>query len=237
MKKFKKRLTVCLTGFAGGDFITAKKRKRRYSGGAIVAVIVTVVLAAAMLTGVIMLFVNSNKRLGEAMHPNDYDEYVYKYAAEYSLEPNLVFAIIKTESNFNPDAGSTAGAMGLMQLMPETFEWLQNYKYGEVTMTSESLYDPEINIQYGCIFLHFLMERYSVEETAVAAYNAGFGAVDSWLENSEYSSDGKTLARIPYPETEAYVEKVEWAKNYYNSNGNNNEESTQATDSATESGD
>lgn len=94
MKKFKKRLTVCLTGFAGGDFITAKKRKRRYSGGAVVAVIVTVVLAAAMLTGVIMLFVNSNKRLGEAMHPNDYDEYVYKYAAEYSLEPNLVFASI-----------------------------------------------------------------------------------------------------------------------------------------------
>lgn len=210
--------------------ITAKTKKR--ANGGTVAIVATVILVGIVLAGVVLLFINSNKRLGDALHPNDYDEYVYKYSAEYDLPPNLVFGVIKTESNFNPDAGSSAGALGLMQLMPETFEWLQTYKYGEATLPTESLYDPETNIKYGCLFLRFLLDRYAVEETAVAAYNAGFGAVDGWLENSEYSDDGMHLKYIPYPETAAYVQKVEWAKNYYNNNGDNNQYTATAADDA-----
>lgn len=106
--------------------------------------------------------------------------------------------------------------MGLMQLMPDTFEWLQSYYDGEVTMDDESLYEPEINIDYGTRFLAFLLDRYdNHEETAVAAYNAGFGAVDEWLADSECSSDGINLDYIPYDETRAYVERVEAAKQAY----------------------
>lgn len=103
-----------------------------------------------------------------------------------------------------------------MQLMPYTFEWLQNYYDGEITMDTESLYDPDTNIKYGTMFLAFLLDRYEgCEETAVAAYNAGFGAVDEWLNDSNYSSDGLTLDYIPYAETSQYVIKVETAKENY----------------------
>ena len=84
-----------------------------------------------------------------------------------------------------------------MQIMPETFSWLQNYKYGEVTLDEDDLFEPDINIKYGCIFLEFLTQKYEVTSTVVAAYNAGFGIVDTWLNTSEYSSDGKTLSYIP----------------------------------------
>lgn len=178
---------------------------------------ISCILIVVALIAVIVMLVNSGQQLKKSIYPTEYSEYVYKYSQEYNIDPNLVFAIIKTESNFNPDAGSHAGALGLMQLMPDTFDWLQQYKNGEITMDTAQLYNPEINIQYGCIFLEFLLEKYTVEETAVAAYNAGFGAVDGWLEDSNYSTDGETLYYIPYPETAAYVEKVENAKNCYES--------------------
>lgn len=155
------------------------------------------------------------------LHPTDYDEYVYEYSETYNVDPNLVFAVIKTESNFDPNAESHAGALGLMQLMPETFEWLQTYKNGEATMGTDYLYDPKINIEYGCIFLEFLLDKYSSEESAIAAYNAGFGTVDNWLTDESYSTDGETLYEIPYPETKSYVKKVMLAKYYYENSGEN----------------
>ncbi len=158
------------------------------------------------------------------LHPTEYDEYVYEYSEAYNIDPSLVFAVIKTESNFDPNAESRVGALGLMQIMPETFEWLQTYKNGEATMGSDYLYEPKVNIEYGCIFLEFLLDKYSNEETAVAAYNAGFGAVDSWLVDENYSTDGQTLYDIPYPETKSYVTKVMLAKNYYENSGEINNE-------------
>lgn len=202
--------------------ITAKHRKKRplYLGGVVAIVISCAIILIAIIV-VVAILITSTKNLGQVMHPHDYDEYVYKYSEEYQIEPNLVFAVIKAESNFDPEAESHVGAVGLMQIMPETFEWLQTYKDGEITMDSSYLCDPEINIQYGCLFLDFLLDRYTVEETAVAAYNAGFGTVDGWLTNGEYSSDGTTLSYIPYPETSLYVEKVETAKNFYDNYGDN----------------
>ncbi len=198
-----------------------KKRKRRLYLGGIVAGVVSFLVASIVLVCVIIFFITADKGLGRALRPTEYDAYVQQYSQEYNLDENLVYAVIKTESNFNPNAGSHAGALGLMQIMPETFEWLQNYTDGYVQYGTEYLYDPEINIKYGCIFLRFLLDRYDVEATAVAAYNAGFGAVDQWLSDSEYSTDGETLDYIPYPETSAYVEKVENAKYYYEINADN----------------
>ena len=179
-------------------------------------VLIALVLIALLTTAIILLS-KAEKKFGHSLNNVAYAEYVYQYAEEFDVEPALVFAIIKNESNFDPDAESPVGAKGLMQIMPETFLWLQNYKYGTVTMEEDSLFDPETNIRYGCIFLEFLKGKYNADSTIAAAYNAGFGIVDTWLADREYSSDGKTLSYIPYSETAHYVEKVMASKRYYES--------------------
>ena len=148
----------------------------------------------------------------KAFYPVKYSNYVEKASQEYNLDEELIYAVIKTESGFDSNAKSDAGAMGLMQMMPESFEWVQDLR-GESYKTSQ-LYNPEINIDYGCYLLKYFLDTYEDEECAVAAYNAGF-VVSKWLKDEKYSSDGKTLESIPYNETAHYVEKVESAKEMY----------------------
>ena len=145
--------------------------------------------------------------------PIAYESLVEKYAAEYSLDESLIFAVIKTESSFNPDAVSSAPAHGLMQITPDTFKWLKT-KTGE-KHDPEELFNPEISIKYGAFFLNMLIEEFEITETALAAYNAGRGQVNIWLKNPEYSDDGKTLKYIPFPETRYYVQKVTAAVELY----------------------
>ncbi|MBQ7522007.1 MAG: lytic transglycosylase domain-containing protein [Clostridia bacterium] len=180
--------------------------------------VLTALVIIALLIIAIVTLSKSEHKFGNAVNGVKYTSYVYRYAEEFDVDPNLVFAIIKNESNFDPDAESSVGAKGLMQIMPETFSWLQNYKYGEVTLDEDDLFEPDINIKYGCIFLEFLTQKYEVTSTVVAAYNAGFGIVDTWLNTSEYSSDGKTLSYIPYSETSVYVDRVMNSKRYYENN-------------------
>lgn len=191
-----------------------KKKKRKVYGGKVFLVI-TILAVITALSFILYAFFFASNKIYETVYPEEYKEYVEKYSKEYDIDKALVYAIIKTESNFNPSAQSGVGAVGLMQLMPETFDWLQNRKLGEVTMDTDALLDPETNIQYGCEFLSFLLDRYEDERSSVAAYNAGFGAVDQWLQNEAYSSDGMHLSNIPYPETANYVVKVENAKAVY----------------------
>ena len=124
----------------------------------------------------------------------------------YNVPPALIFSVINTESSFNKDAVSSAGARGLMQITPETFEWLQT-KTGE-SLDNDKLFDPEVSIKYGTFFLSILLERFEVVDTAVAAYNAGMNAVSDWLKDPRYSDDGKNLKEIPYSETSYYVVKI-----------------------------
>ena len=102
-----------------------------------------------------------------------------------------------------------------MQIMPETFDWLMEKRGEKGKYTADDLYDPEVNIDYGCYLLRYFLDYYGNEQCAVAAYNAGF-EVSNWLDDPNCSSDGMTLDVIPYPETSEYVEKVESAKDKYN---------------------
>ena len=147
-------------------------------------------------------------------HPVKYEEYVEKYSKEFGIEQNLVYAIIKTESSFNPDAVSSANAEGLTQITPETFEWLKT-KLGEENKDL-SLFDPETSIKYGAFFISYLLDEFGDTDTAIAAYHAGRGRVNGWLEDKELSPDGKTLSEIPIPETAHYVKKINKALNVYN---------------------
>lgn len=143
-----------------------------------------------------------------------YTEFVEKYSAEYGIEPELVYAVIKTESSFNPDAVSDADAVGLTQITPETFEWIKT-KLGEENNNS-NLHNPETSIKYGAFFLGYLIDEFGNTDTALAAYHAGRGRVNGWLDDKEISPDGKTLSDIPIPETAHYIKKVNKALNIYN---------------------
>lgn len=152
----------------------------------------------------------------ETEYPIKYGEFVEKYAKQYELEPSLVYAVILIESNFNPDVESEGGACGIMQMMPATFDAYQRKRNGVEEYTAEALFDPEICIDYGCCLLRDLLDYYDGNErNALAAYNAGCGSVDSWLDSQEYSDDGVNLRDIPYSETERYVEDIEVAKELY----------------------
>lgn len=149
----------------------------------------------------------------KTLYPRRYIEFVEKYSLSNNLSEEFVFAVIECESGFDKDAVSYLDARGLMQIMPETFKWLQE-KRGE-SLSDESIFDPKTAIDYGCYFYGMLMEQFQNEATAVAAYHAGANQVEKWLSDKKYSDDGITLKDIPYPSTKKYVEKVLRVKNIY----------------------
>ena len=125
----------------------------------------------------------------------------------YLFDEYFIYAIICAESGFDNEAQSQVGAKGLMQIMPETAKWLKE-KY-KLDIDIENLFDPETNIHLGCQYISYLSGRFNNDMTLVlAAYNGGEGNVRKWLNNSLYSSDGKSLQNIPYKETANYVKRV-----------------------------
>lgn len=141
------------------------------------------------------------------IYPQKYKEYVTLYAEEYKLDPLLVFAIIKTESNFNPEAKSKSEARGLMQIMePTAKEICKNIGIQEVSQ--EGLYNPHNNIQLGTYYFSMLRKEYKNIGLALAAYNVGIGRVSEWIEQDILKQDGSDLENIPYKETNMYVRKV-----------------------------
>lgn len=143
--------------------------------------------------------------------PIKYTEEIEFYSQKYKISPSLVFAVIKTESGFDRNAISHAGAIGLMQVMPKTAQQIAN----ELKISEFNLCAPKTNINFGCYYLSQLLSRYANEKTALAAYNAGSGNADRWLKNKAFSDDGITLKSIPFPETDNYVRKVFIYRTFY----------------------
>lgn len=170
------------------------------------------ILAIAVLGG--FLFDCICTAIERQTHPRKYAEYVVVYAEAYGVPEDVIYAVIRTESHFDSAAVSRAGAVGLMQLMPETFLWLTNDMLGE-HLSEAVLYDPETNIRYGTYLLSRLYTRYGDWETAAAAYNAGSGTVDEWLKDPSYTDQYGFLNRIPYKETASYVKKFSAARKTY----------------------
>jgi len=155
------------------------------------------------------------QRYFSAAYPLEYSNLVEKTAAEFNVEPSLIYAVIHTESGFDPDALSVANAKGLMQLTDDTYRWALSREGGNVKFEPQNLYDPTTNIHYGVYVLTLLGEQFENEDTVLAAYNAGQGRVKEWLSDPAYSHDGITLKHIPYPETHDYVRRVREAQTYY----------------------
>ena len=193
------------------------RKRNTKKGGKVKVVIISIVAIALAVTAVLVatnFYKKTENNLEKSAYPLEYTDLVNKAAKDYNLQPALIYGVIHTESRFDPQAGSSVGALGLMQIMPETFDWLQEKRGETGKYTTEDLYTPSVNIDYGSYLLRYFLDYYGNEKCAVAAYNAGF-EVSNWLEDPNCSPDGMTLDVIPYPETSEYVVKVENAKQKY----------------------
>jgi soluble lytic murein transglycosylase len=131
-------------------------------------------------------------------YPLRYEHIVTGHARNYELDAALVAAVIYRESKFERDAKSGSGAIGLMQLLPDTAKGIALHT-GGARFRVEDLYDPEINVRYGSFYLRRLLRKYDDTRLALAAYNAGQANVDRWLAEGQ---------EIRFPETRDYVEEV-----------------------------
>ena len=164
------------------------KKKQRKKGRNLIVILVIVILLALFCVEPI------KQQITRTIYKKEYSEYVTKYAEQYVVEENLIYALIKAESNFNPDAVSHQNAKGLMQLMQSTAEDLA--KKSKINLNNENILEPEVNIQLGTQYIASLLNKYDCVEVALAAYNAGPGAVDKY--------DGVP----PYKETQNYVKSI-----------------------------
>jgi soluble lytic murein transglycosylase len=138
-------------------------------------------------------------------YPLRYDEVVRGHARNYRLDPALLAAVIYQESKFHADARSSSGAIGLMQLLPDTALGIAT-RTGGTQFQVADLYKPELNVRYGAWYLRHLIDKYGDERLALAAYNAGQRNVDGWVTADQ---------GIPFAETRSYVDRVVHLKHVY----------------------
>lgn len=141
------------------------------------------------------------------LYPQKYVSIIKKYAKEYDISPALVASVINVESGYKKEAISPVGAVGLMQIMPQTAKWIE----GDV-----NLKDVNTNIKVGCKYLAYLKTQFSSFECVIASYNAGPNKVKIWLNNKDFSTDGINLKTTPYKETNEYIKKVKKNLKVYN---------------------
>ena len=168
-----------------------------------IAIIVTIFIIFVFL----FLFRND---LLKIIYPRKYEEIISTYSEKYDVEDNIIYAVIKAESNFDSSAISNKNAIGLMQLMEQTAIEIARKNDIEFNYNNakEELCDIDKNINIGTKYLSILMEKYQNKEVALAAYNAGIGTVDNWIEKGIIKKDGSDIENIPYKETNNYVRKI-----------------------------
>ena len=188
---------------AAREKLRRRKQQRRRQ---LVLRLAALCLAVVLTVCAVPPLCNRAERL---LYPRKYEQLVEKWAAAYELDPLLVYAFIRTESGFDPQATSSVDARGLMQMTEETFIWLRSKIAPDEGLLFANLYDPETSIRFGCYYLHLCMERYNGDvATAAAAYHSGWGTVDALLQMEEHSADGETLQGFPYSQMNHYVKKI-----------------------------
>jgi len=165
---------------------------------------VRIAIAATLGVGLAIAIsrIDFEKAIREITLPLQHDDIIRQQAQEKHLDPALIAAVIYEESKFREGERSSAGAIGLMQVTPQTAQAIARRSGGTSFVTSD-LADPEINISYGSYYLRHLLDRYRGNQVAaLAAYNAGTGNVDRW-GGADLDVNG-----IGFPETRAYVEDI-----------------------------
>ena len=182
----------------------ARRRRRVLAVVAIAATAFVVILTAPLF----------RKAVTEFNLPLTNADVIRQQAAEKHLDPALIAGVIYAETKFDARP-SPAGAQGLMQILPQTAEFLA-HKSGATTFTVADLGTPQVNIAYGSYYLRYLLDHYNGKTVlALAAYNGGEANVDRWVEDARRDGKRMTIQAIPFPETRAYVQRVLHAQREY----------------------
>ena len=173
----------------------------------------SLILIILIIAHLVCIGIKNKDKILAFFYPTEYESIISEYCDQYGVDKWLVFALIKAESGFDADAVSAAGAYGLMQLMPDTAQWLIDR--GEFAMeATAALENPRENLQLGIYYLSVLFENYQDEQgytdpaIVIAAYNAGMGSVSEWLNDGTWDGSLSNVSDIPYPETERHVKSV-----------------------------
>jgi len=176
-------------------------RRRRFSFKKFFALIIIICAG-------VYAFVNFPDTQKKVLYPFPYRAEIEKYSRNYNVDKFLAVSVMKVESNFHDDARSGSGAVGLMQLMPETAGWIA-YCLNEETPSISEMHDSEKNIKYGIWYLAELQDEFFGNDIlALAAYNAGRGNVQHWIKENGWDEDFSDIDAIPYSETRNYVKRV-----------------------------
>ena len=169
-----------------------------------------VVICAALVVVYLLMSVPPVQK--KFLYPFPYRSTVESYSSRWKVDKFLAISVMKVESNFSETAHSQSGAVGLMQIMPETAAWIA-YQLGETPEEAvddiKNLRDPETNIRYGTWYLAELEDEFKGNDVlALAAYNAGRGNVHEWIKKNHWSENFSDVDKIPYAETRDYVKRV-----------------------------
>jgi soluble lytic murein transglycosylase len=158
---------------------------------------------------IVIIIAGANyKRIIKFFYPVKYEVSVIKYSEEYGLNPYLIFALIRVESKFNPEAVSQKNAMGLMQITSQTGRYISKL-LGENEFNEHKLLDPETNIKYGIFYFRKLLNSFDGNlDCALAAYNGGEGNVRKWVKTNDRGEKVLNLSDIPFNETRQYLKRV-----------------------------
>lgn len=190
----------------GDDFHRRVKQKRQETNRRFAAFFFGVVVLCMAFSFFFAMQSKSMQR--QYLYPYPHRSVVEHYAAKYNVDSALVAGMILSESKFRHEAKSSRGAIGLMQLMPETAQWISEQIDDKAYNVGE-LHEPQKNIEYGTWYIASLEEEFGGNEVlALAAYNAGRGNVHDWMEEKHWDMDFHEVAAIPYEETRAYVSSV-----------------------------
>ena len=202
---------VTATRRPGSEHRAAARRRSATRRRRTVLGIVGIGLLIAIVALAMPLF---RKAVNEFTLPLQHQDIIRQQASEKRLDPALIAAVIYAETKFD-SRPSSAGAEGLMQIMPETAAFLAR-RSGATSFTTSDLSTPQVNIAYGSYYLRYLLDEYRPNKVlALAAYNAGEANVDRWVADARAHDRRLTVAEIPFPETRAYVTKVLQAQHDY----------------------
>jgi soluble lytic murein transglycosylase len=184
---------------------TAARRRRS---------LLAIVGAGILVAAVVLALPLARKAVNDLGLPLQYQDVIRQQAADKHLDPALIAAVIYAETKFDPST-SSAGAQGLMQILPRTAEFLA-HRSGATTFTTADLQTPEVNIAYGSYYLRYLLDEYRGDtKLALAAYNGGEANVDRWVAAARARGRALRIIDIPFPETRAYVVRVLAARTAY----------------------
>jgi soluble lytic murein transglycosylase len=192
----------------------ARTRGRRRSASKARRILLLIGVAGLAVVAVAIVAPMLHRAVREVTLPLKHEDIIRQQARAKDLDPALVAAVIFAESKFR-DQTSPTGAKGLMQIQPETAKFIA-HRSGGTAFEIKDLGTPQINIQYGTYYLRYLLGRYDGNVVlAVAAYNAGETNVSHWIEDSGRRGKSFRIRNIPFPETRAYVERVQKAERDY----------------------